>query len=142
MKVLIKLYLDSIKNSFVIKNPLLIYEAKAQKLDLINENIHKLINYKLEKYETKLEQIKTNPIIISPNKIFEKYDLNLSILINKLELLNPLNTLKRGYSLSYINGEVLKNIKNVHTNDEIKIKLVDRIIDAKVNNVEEKNEIF
>lgn len=136
-----KLYLDSIKNSFVIKNPLLIYEAKAQKLDLINENIHKLMSYKLEKYETKLEQIKTNSIIISPNKIFEKYDLNLSILINKLELLNPLNTLKRGYSLSYINGEVLKSIKNVHTNDEIKIKLVDGIIDAKVNNVEEKNEI-
>lgn len=136
-----KLYLDSIKNSFVIKNPLLIYEAKAQKLDLINENIHKLMSYKLEKYETKLEQIKTNSIIISPNKIFEKYELNLSILINKLELLNPLNTLKRGYSLSYINGEVLKSIKNVHTNDEIKIKLVDGIIDAKVNNVEEKNEI-
>lgn len=132
------LYLDSIKNSFVIKNPLLIYEAKAQKLDLINENINKSIKYKIEKCETNLNKIKTNSLIISPNKIFEKFNLNLSILINKLELLNPLNILSRGYSLSYINDKVLKSIKDVKKDDNIKIKLSDGFVNANVTDITEE----
>ena len=32
-----KLYLDSVKNSFVIKNPMIMYENKQQKLDNIIE---------------------------------------------------------------------------------------------------------
>ena len=129
----VNLYLDSIKNSFVIKNPLLIYEAKTQKLDLINESINKIIKYKLEKYSDKLEKIKNNSLIILPNKIFEKYYLNLSILINKLDLLNPLNVLNRGYSLSYINDKVIKSINDVNISDNIKVKLNDGFIEAKVN---------
>ena len=38
-----KLYLDSIKNSFVIKNPMIMFDNKRQNLDLIFDNLNVLI---------------------------------------------------------------------------------------------------
>ncbi len=38
-----KLKLDSIKSSFVIKNPMLMYENKKQKIDQLFENLNKNI---------------------------------------------------------------------------------------------------
>ena len=121
------LYLDSIKNSFVIKNPLLIYENKEQKLDILNE---------------KVSNLKNKQIFINPNKIFEPYNKELQIIIDKLTLLNPLNVLKRGYSVTYINKQIVKSITDLSEGNNIQIKLKDGIIDATIKKiVEEKDEI-
>lgn len=132
------LYLDSIKNSFVIKNPLLIYDTKAQKLDLISENIYKCITHKLEKETLNLERFKTNNLLLNPIKLFEKQTINLKNIIEKLELLNPLNVLGRGYGLIYSNEKLIKNIKDVKINDKIDIKISSGTINASVNEVKEE----
>ena len=136
------LYLDSIKNSFVIKNPLLIYENKEQKLDILNENINRLFNHKLDILNEKISNLKNKQIFINPNKIFEPYNKELQIIIDKLTLLNPLNVLKRGYSVTYINKQIVKSITNLSEGNNIQIKLKDGIIDATIKKiVEEKDEI-
>ena len=132
------LYLDSIKNSFVIKNPLLIYDTKAQKLDLILESIEKNMNYKIEKLETNLNKFKTNNLLLNPIKMFDKQTISLKNIIEKLELLNPLNVLGRGYSLVYQNDNLIKDIKKIKVNDKINIKLQNGIINASVNEVKEE----
>ena len=132
------LYLDSIKNSFVIKNPLLIYDSKAQKIDLLNEKINQTINYKLEKLENNLINIKNSNIILNPNKIFEKYIKDLDVIINKLELLNPLKVLGRGYSLTYLDKKIIKDINDVKINDKINIKLKNGNINATIDEIMEE----
>ena len=136
------LYLDSIKNSFVIKNPLLIYENKEQKLDILTENINRLFNHKLDLLNEKISNLKNKQIFINPNKIFEPYNKELQIIIDKLTLLNPLNVLKRGYSVTYINKQIVKSITDLSEGNNIQIKLKDGIINATIKKiVEEKDEI-
>lgn len=132
------LYLDSLKNSFVVKNPLLIYEQKFQKLDLLFERINKEIKLKIEKNENSLNIIKNNTFLVNPDRLFEKQFTNLMLLSNKLEILNPLSTLNRGYSVTYINDNVLNDIKNININDWIKIKIKNGKIEAKVTNIMEE----
>ena len=108
-----KLRLDSFKNSYILKNPLIIYENKKQKLDMINEKINNIINLKIENNKNSL--------------------INL---IDKLELVNPLNILKRGFSLTTKDDKIIKSVKNVNKSDILDIRLNDGVIKA---NVEEVN---
>ena len=102
-----KLLLDNFKNSFILKNPVILYENKKIIIDQYNEKINSLLNYKMEKKK-----------------------LEFNNLIEKLQLLNPLNILQKGYSITYKDDKVIKKCDEVKANDLIKIKLHDGIIDA------------
>ena len=52
--------------------------------------------------------------------------------ISKIVNLNPLETLKRGYSVTMKNGESVKTIKGININDELDIKISDGIIRSRV----------
>jgi len=60
--------------------------------------------------------------------------------ILKLDALSPLKTLARGYSITESDGRIIKNIKQLKTNDSLQIKLVDGEVEAKVINI--KGEIM
>ena len=64
-----------------------------------------------------------------------KYNNSMELVINKLELLNPLNVLKKGYSVTKINDKPLKTIKDVKAKDKLNIKIIDGEIDAIVEGV-------
>ena len=132
-----KLYLDSIKNSYAIKNPLIMYENKKQKLDILIDNLNKTLLKKYDNAKHKFEILKNNYILNNPNLLYKDKMIKLDNLIEKLELINPLGVLKRGYSLTYIDNKVLKNIKDVKTNDNLVIKLHDGEINATVIDVKE-----
>ena len=95
-----KLTLDSVKNSFVLKNPLILYDGKKQKVDMYSEKLQNILKYKIQE---------------SKNSFYS--------LIDKLELLNPINTLKRGYSITYFNNKVITDSSNLKEKDELNIKL-------------------
>ena len=59
------------------------------------------------------------------------YD-KLSYYKNLSTNLNPENVVKRGYSIIYKNGKLVKSIKQVDTNDNLDVKLKDGIIETKV----------
>jgi exodeoxyribonuclease VII large subunit len=50
--------------------------------------------------------------------------------INKLEVLNPLLTIKRGYSITKINNKVITSTKDVKSKDKINIEVTDGTINA------------
>ena len=81
--------------------------------------------------------IKSSFIFTSPIKMIEKKYNDYNVLVNKLEILNPLNTLKRGYSITKKDKKVLTSIKNIKTNEMIEVNLSDGIINAKVNEIKE-----
>ena len=110
-----KKILDKIKSSYILSNPMSIYEIKEQKLDNLIDKSNTIINLYMNNKNNKY----TN-------------------LINKLSVLNPLNTLKRGYSISKIDNKVISDIKDVKVNDTLNIKVSNGEIISTVKEI--KNE--
>lgn len=64
----------------------------------------------------------------------------LSVTLEKLILLNPLETMKRGFAIPYTKtGEIIKTFKQVKTNEEIVVTLSDGTIDCQVLHIKENN---
>ena len=140
-----KLLLDSYKNSFIIKNPVIIYENKKILLDQYHEKIISLLKHKLELRKTKLFHLVEKIRYVSPEQICinKRKDLIMidtklndlinykvdnskkiiSHLIDKLELVSPLNVLKRGYSITYKNNKPVNTIKDIKISDNLDLKL-------------------
>lgn len=126
-----ELYLDSIKNSFVIKNPLIMYENRKQKLDIMLDKINIIIDKKIDNFKVKMNYIKANYTLNNPTVLYKDDIHKLNLLIEKLELLNPLAILKRGYTVTYQNDKIIKSIKDIDTKNTLKIKFFDGFIDVK-----------
>ena len=134
----LKLYLDSIKNSFVIKNPQIMFENKKQSLVLMNDKLNNLMLGKVDKMKNELEKIKKSYVLVNPRLLYKDKVIEVKMIIDKLNLLNPLNILARGYSITYLNDKALKSIKGVDKDDVLDIKLNDGSLKAQVLEVEEK----
>lgn len=52
---------------------------------------------------------------------------------NKLSLLDPINILKRGYSITYFKGKSIKSTKEINENDEIITKLFSGFVRSKID---------
>lgn len=132
------LHLDSLKSSFVIKNPMLLFENKKQKLDLTLESLQKVIKNKLETNKLKLEHIRSNHILTQPKFLYEKKQKELKIYIDQLELLNPLGVLKRGYAIATCEKQMIKSIHQIQIKQEVTVQLTDGHFQAQVINIEEE----
>lgn len=134
-----KLYLDSIKNSFVIKNPMIMFENRRQNLDIIYDKLSNSILKNLSFKKEKLISIKSSYIFSNPSFLYKDEKTKLFNIIDKLELLNPLSVLSRGYSITYFKDNVVKKISDVKENDKISVRVLDGIIEAGVINLKEDN---
>ena len=132
-----KLYLDSLKNSFVIKSPMIMYENKKQKLDMNLEKIKNLINNILEVRKNKFNLLKSNYLLNNPNEIYRHQQIRLENIIDKLNIINPLNTLKRGYTLTYFDNNIVKDIKDIKVGNVIKTRFIDGTIESTITNIME-----
>jgi len=132
-----KLLLEKYKDSFVIKNPMIIYENKKIKLDQIKETTKRILNQKLENNKNRLDKIKTNYILNNPKILYKESQVKLNNLIEKLELVNPLSILKRGYSLTKQEDRIMTSIKNINKAKPLIIKLQDGEIETNITNIKE-----
>lgn len=155
-----KLVLESAKNSFVIKSPMMMFDPFRQRIDLNNERLGQLIKYKIEKNQIQLSNIKNKDIIKNPNKIITayrqaltlnhnnlvntmKYKLNkqriyLDSVIDKVKYVNPLDVLKRGYSLVTKDDAVIDSVAKIAKEDVLKVKFSDGVASVLVNKVWEE----
>lgn len=133
-----RLYLDSIKCSFVLKNPMIMFESKKQYLDLIIEKLNKTLSASINNAKHRLEILKKSHVLVDKEFLTKDRSLYLESLINKLELLNPLNSLKRGYALTYKDDKLITDVNKLSINDVVTIKLKNGNIKAKVEEKEEK----
>jgi len=53
----------------------------------------------------------------------------------KLRLVDPMNVLKRGYSLTMVNGKIVKSVNQINVDDRLETKLNDGIVESNVENV-------
>ncbi len=136
--------LEHLKNSFVLKNPMVLYELKEQKLDRLLEQLNGSIKNQIGKAQTKFEALKNHYILKNPLKMYEGYQSDLKkeemrlknsiqiilenkkhqheLMVNTLKLMNPLNILEKGYSVTTKNGEVIKDANVLMPEDIIDIQ--------------------
>ena len=108
----LKKKLENRKNSYYIKNFYRELENKNQELVDREERVKRA-------FQSKLNEIKNS----------------LDRRVHKVITLNPLETLKRGYSVVTKNNEIIKSVKNIKIDDEIVIKVTDGIIKGKVKEI-------
>ena len=104
-----RLNLDKLISSYVLSNPALMYQNKEQQLIMMVDKINDLINY----------NVKEKGIV-------------LNHMIEKLELINPLGVLKRGYTLTYMDDKIVNSTKSIKKDDTLKIKFSDGVVSTKV----------
>ena len=127
--------LEKIKKSYVLQNPLASFEIKEQKLDELINRLNTNVTNKLEHAKVRYNNLINKRVIKHPEEMLIPYKNQMELVINKLELLNPLNVLKKGYTVTEVNNKPLKSIKDVKVKDELKIKVIDGEIDAVVEGV-------
>ena len=150
--------IESLKSSFILKNPMTLYEVKEQKLDLLMDNLYKTMMAKIKDSENRFLHIKQSTILKRPLDSFQLSKTKIKtmeeklkaevqtilkqknhehqLLLNTLKLVNPLNILDKGYSLVLKDGKVVKE-KEININDEIEIKLTNAEIKAIVKEKKE-----
>ena len=108
----LKKELENRKNSYYIKNFYRELENKNQELVDREERVKRA-------FQSKLNEIKNS----------------LDRRVHKVITLNPLETLKRGYSVVTKDNEIIKSVKNIKIEDEIAIKVTDGIIKGRVKEI-------
>jgi exodeoxyribonuclease VII large subunit len=114
---------------------MIIYENKKLKIEELKENANRLLKQLLDNQKVKLEKIKSNYILNNPSVLYKDSQIKLNNLIDKLELVNPLGVLKRGYSLTKQDNKVISTIKNIDKKKPLVIKLQDGEIETEIKNI-------
>ena len=109
---ILKKELEKRENSYSIKNFSRELENKNQELVEREERLKRAIQYQLNEIKNSLDRR-----------------------VHKVITLNPLETLKRGYSVVTKENEIIKSIKSVKIDDEIAIKVTDGIIKGRVKEI-------
>ena len=109
---ILKKELEKRENSYYIKNFYRELENKNQELVEREERLKRAIQYQINEIKNSLDRR-----------------------VHKVITLNPLETLKRGYSVVTKDNEIIKSVKNIKIDDEIVIKVTDGIIKGRVKEI-------
>jgi len=127
-----KTKLEHISQKNIFKNPESIYEIKGMTLDNLVNKLGFASKNIISQNRNKLFKIENSHILRNPEEITKKKRDACLKNINKLEVLNPLLTLKRGYSIAKSGEKIISSAKDVEVGDEIDIEFDDGIVNTKV----------
>lgn len=114
-----------------------IYVIKQQKLDMLLEKALYLIKEKTNLANNQVTILQNN-LVVNIDKQLKNKERIFERVLTKLETLNPISTIKRGYSITRKEGKVITELKNVKKEDVIKTEVQDGYITSKVLEVEGK----
>lgn len=139
--------LKELKENYVLKNPIVLYDIKMQKLDGMNEQLQKSLQKLLETRQLQVNHIKECYILKNPTKLLEtpkkqflelhknlqdkynyyieKKEVALQLKIQALKLVNPLNLFDKGYAFVKKDKNPVRSVKEIELQDELKIQFKD-----------------
>ena len=124
--------LDNIISKKLFTSPGEIYAPKEMQLDLtVNRLVHSSKSL-IMKNQSRLDLVKSSSVFKNPGSIIKAKRENYLLQFSKLELLNPLNTLKRGYTLAKSEGKVISSSKDLESGDELEVEFNDGNVNTKV----------
>ncbi|WP_066293714.1 exodeoxyribonuclease VII large subunit [Bacillus sp. FJAT-29937] len=152
--------LSRIQKSYAFRYPQKLYEQKLEQVDKLTEQLEKgskkLFDQKndgWQKMQKRIQRKPLNDLIRTSKEQQEKMQKQLNkVMLNiiaakekdfshkiaTLEALSPLKIMDRGYSLVYSKQEnLIKSVKQIKENDQVKIQVPDGIINCLVTEIEE-----
>jgi exodeoxyribonuclease VII large subunit len=124
--------LENISQKQIFKNPESIYEIKEMNLDYLINKLDFASKNIISENKNKLFKLENSIVLKNPKEITKpKRDAYLRN-IEKLEILNPLLTLKRGYTIAKAGDKVISSAKDVKTGDKLDIEFDDGTINTQV----------
>lgn len=153
-----KLKLDSYKNHPYLKDPKSFIIEKQLKLDGYNTQIEHALELELQKknviknYTQQMHLRMMNIVKVQENKLSmvpEKLRSNMQVLLQNsrhslqkncalLDAYSPLKVLSRGYSISKIEDQVIKHVKDVTSDDIMVTRVNDGVITSCVVSTKEE----
>lgn len=125
--------------SYILNNPKMLYLNKYENF----RNLYTRLNLGMDSYlsdvRLKLFKLEESYVLNNPEVLYKFLEQKLEGIISKLEVLNPLNTLKRGYAIATVSNKVISSIRDVKVDDCVEIKLKDGVLSSKVVKVSDKN---
>ena len=129
--------LDNLRNSYILKNPISMYQIKEQKFDTLYEKLCLVMKNRIQNEENGLtSKVEKLPLFIT--HLLERNQNKYVSLLNKLEILNPLLTIKRGYSITKMNDKVITSTLQVNKNDSLEVELQDGLLLTRVEEIMKK----
>ena len=151
--------LDSLKKHYILKNPMVLYEMKIQRLDTMTEEIYKAIQRFMEKKANTLKEIKKSYILQNPAVLYKEqtnaleivktnlgktiqtilkdYNQKMQNIVQTVKLINPLNILDKGYSVVYKENTIIKSIRDVQIKDTLSVRLSKGKMKVEVKEIKE-----
>ena len=149
--------LKKLADSFVLKNPMVLYDVKIQKVDMLVEDLKNSVQNFLKKKQEDIRHLQSSYILQNPRIIYQekqadlkkqeellKKNINtvllkkqndLSFVIQTVKLVNPLNILDKGYSLVKKDGHLLKDSSKLHIDDDLQIRFSKGEVNVKVKEI-------
>ena len=103
-------------------------EIKTEKLKL---KLSSMAMTNITNQHNKMLMIKSL-LVSSARKLIDKEEKRAVSLSNTLEILNPENVIRRGYTITFKNGNVVKSLQNLETCDVIETKFSDGLIKSTI----------
>lgn len=124
-------------NSYVLNNPRMLILPKEEKFKNLYQQLNKNMELKLTDYKTRMFRLESSYVLNNPDILYKFKEQKLVGLIEKLEVLNPLNTLKRGYTIVRSKTHVISDAKSIKKDDELEIEFKNGKVITKVVKVGE-----
>ncbi|MEC9484761.1 MAG: exodeoxyribonuclease VII large subunit [Candidatus Izemoplasma sp.] len=128
--------LERITSSVLFRDPLRLIETQTRQLEHLDEKLALLSpTMRLKQYRTDLTNYKER-LQERLRNIIDRKGSRYELALNRLELLNPLSIMKKGYSVTMKDGHIVKSVSPLKTGDTIDVKLQDGTVTSVVKTIE------
>ncbi len=124
--------LNHVSEKQIFKNPESIYEIKSMTLDNLVTKLEFSSKNIIAENRNKMIELKNKNIMKNPDEILRKKKEPYLRNVDKLTVLNPLLTLKRGYTLTKVEGKVVSSAKDVKSGDKLDVEFDDGTVNTRV----------
>lgn len=131
--------LEQLQKSFIFQNPMTIYEVKEETFDRLYDRLELAMQHIVSKKRDQFLYIMKHRCFTNPEIVFANQERSLETMLSKLEALNPLLTIKRGYSIVRNQNGLVSKVSDAKVDDLLSITVTDGTIEAKVVKEEKKD---
>lgn len=116
----------------IFQNPMMIYQAKELVFDHLIERLKFSLMNLTNIKEKDFLRVKNSYILQNPYQLIEQKKNLFVPVLSKLETLSPLLTLKRGYTITKKNNQVIQSAKMIKKDDLLEVEFQDGVVQTKV----------
>ena len=127
--------INTSENNPYLKNYSRIYTDYKKNIELIETNLNKYLQLLIR---DKKQELSNSTDKFIGYDLLARFKENFTNEINRLEANSPLNIMKKGYSVTFLDDKKITTIKNVNVGDELTVQLIDGCLECKVNNILDK----